>query len=142
MHAVPRQLTTPLALPTGPLTRGERRLPRRVEGAGTRLAGELLGASDPIAELRAAAGGSTSAGTLASLVLVAVRDLDTHALAHDTALREPFRAGEEGRELVVLAERRSAAVAWLARLVTAYRSTTGTPPRAPALVPVPRPAVA
>ncbi|GAA4947622.1 hypothetical protein GCM10023205_04470 [Yinghuangia aomiensis] len=75
-------------------------------------------------------------------VLVAVRDLDTHALAHDTALRESFGAAEDGRELAVLAEHRSAAVAWLARLITAYRSTTGTPPRAMALAPVPRPAVA
>lgn len=142
MHAVPRQPATPLALPTAPLTRGERRPPRRLQGAGTRLAGELLGARDPIAELRAAADGSTPAGALASLVLVAVRDLDTHALAHDTALRGSFRTGEEGRELAVLAERRSAAVAWLARLITAYCSITGTPPRTPALVPVPRPAVA
>lgn len=141
MHAVSRQPATPLALPTAAPTRTET-LPRDRSGAGTRLAGELLGVRDPIAELHVAADGSTPAAALASLALVAARELDTHAHAHDTALRETFRTGEEGRELAVLAERRSAAVAWLARLATAYRSTTRTPPRSPALVPVPRPAVA
>lgn len=126
MRAVSRQPATPVALDRVSPTRRQT-LSTPSSGAGTRLAGELLGVGDPVAELRD---------------LVAVRELDTHALAHDTALRESFGPAEEGRELAVLAERRSAAVAWLARLVAAYRSTTCVSPRPPAVVPVPRPAVA